>query len=82
MTAKPTDGGDAFPHEGFGSFGVAAPGISLRDWFAGQALIGLTQLAAQDEHFMRGEYGPQVAYGVAKACYVMADAMLRERDGH
>lgn len=44
-------------------------GMSLRDYFAGQALVGL--LASSDQ---------VVHVDVAQTCYVYADAMLKERD--
>lgn len=36
---KKDDGGSAFPHTN--SIGVLHPGMSLRDWFIGQALCGI-----------------------------------------
>lgn len=45
-------------------------GMSLRDWFAGQALGGLLN------HHMLGE---EWRKEVAKSCYLFADAMLAER---
>jgi hypothetical protein len=57
------DGGPAFP--------VATPlgyasitGMTLRDWFAGQALIGMHKLSPED---------------AAKEAYSYADAMLASR---
>ena len=44
-------------------------GMTLRDWFAGQALVGL--LAANEWVHRTG----------AAACYEIADKMLEERDG-
>jgi len=72
-----TDGGPAFPtHPNEGSFSYlsATPGMSLRDWFAGQALQGM----------MAGNW-PQLK-GVtqlfyAKVAYDYADAMLKQREG-
>jgi len=46
---------------------VLSPGMSLRDWFAGQAL-------AQDP----GGEGREEK--IAASCYRFADAMLRERE--
>lgn len=46
-----------------------ATGVPLRDWFAGQALAGLTVDMQQDEVFA----------GVAALSYMYADAMLAER---
>lgn len=60
------DGGPAFPRI---DTAVSAPqsGMTLRDWFAGQALIALTQTLLDE--FM-----------VAHDAYRLADAMLKERD--
>jgi hypothetical protein len=50
------------------------PGMSLRDYFAGQAVIVTTKLAAE----MVGDAGeiPRIA---AQTAYSVADAMLAER---
>ena len=62
---KDRDGGPAFP-----GTAVRIPpivGMSLRDWFAGQALSGLVALQA----------GADLTAGAA---YEYADAMLKARD--
>jgi len=62
------DGGPAFPtryHEDM-------HGMTLRDWFAGQALAGL--LACGEAH---DEHTDSVTAGAA---YKMADAMLTARE--
>ena len=51
------------------------PGMSLRDWFAGQAMSGL--LAANATY--AGSTGNHPA--LAKDAYTTADAMLAERMG-
>ena len=61
--SKPNDGGPAFP------VGLL-PGMSLRDYFAGQAMGG--QLADPD-----GEIDPKL---IAKWSYAYANAMLAERE--
>jgi hypothetical protein len=50
-------------------FGNTDNGMTLRDWFAGQALTG-------------NVFGANVyeAESVAKQCYAIADAMIAERD--
>lgn len=65
----PADGGAAFPRGG--AFGLINEGMSLRDWFAGQALAGLVAnkiaLAASD------------AKRIPELAFVIADTMLAER---
>lgn len=48
---------------------VAYPGMSLRDYFAGQALAGCASI----------ESGWESLDAVAEAAYALADAMMRER---
>jgi hypothetical protein len=71
------DGGPAFP---FGQIseitgqpinGYFAPGMTLRDWFAGQALAGMGVECTSDE-FCHSS--------VAECAYAYADAMLRARE--
>lgn len=72
MVDKINDGGSAFPaagqvgpeHYGF------EPGMTLRDWFAGQALAGLLAACPTDG----GERG------IAHDAYLYADAMLAARE--
>jgi len=59
-------GGPAFP------IGSNA-GMSLRDWFAGQAMQGLIEATV----------GPETVWTpdeLAESAYVMADAMLSQRE--
>lgn len=69
------DGGPAFPvpdsHHANGQVQYGANGMTLRDWFAGQALAGL--LAATDLS------GTHALY--AEESYEFADAMLKARGG-
>lgn len=62
------DGGPAFPNEGVlpTSDLASMNGMSLRDWFAGQALV---TLAADDQTWSQ----------TARAAYTAADAMLAAR---
>lgn len=73
------DGGPAFPrieHLENGDLGrkfvIGAPGMSLRDYLAGQALPGVV-VAQQRE----GVASPELA---AEDAYAIADAMLQRRD--
>lgn len=55
-------------------FCSAQEGMSLRDWFAGQALIGLMTHSAHDHCPLFGDGDP-----FARDAYIVADAMLAER---
>lgn len=68
------DGGPAFPREemrvtGGKEYVAVQPGMSLRDWFAGQALAGLLANRIKDT--------PEKWAAVS---YVLADAMLAARE--
>lgn len=65
------DGGPAFPTKVHGNEGVdwVEPGMTLRDWFAGQALAGWVSDPELTQTY------PEVARG----CYEFADAMIIER---
>jgi hypothetical protein len=62
-------GGRAFPTNGYGD------GMSLRDWFAGQALAGLLAFSPEGCD-SSGNFGFRAA---AKEAYWYADAMLARR---
>lgn len=72
--SAPNDGGPAYPtdtrcHDGQTAWTERCGGMSLRDYFAGQALAGLnavpeSNMTAEDE---------------ARWAYASADAMLKER---
>lgn len=71
--SKQDDGGSVFPEPGprHGEFGPIPcdSGMTLRDWFAGQALpIVIEELGLGDS-----------AAKIASYCYILADAMLEER---
>lgn len=71
MSNPMNDGGPAFPCEGGELSGLHAnPGMSLRDWFAGQALAGCMADYNIGDTFQ----------DVARTCYEIADAMLKERE--
>lgn len=65
----------AFPR----SVGLGSEGMDLRDWFAGQALIG--ELASQHPDFGEDNYddSDEDAEGLAEWSYRIADAMMKER---
>jgi len=92
MSAAPNNGGPAFPSQpGMMSLedGKVTPvgfeGMSLRDWFAGQALAGisaeLVRLALEDgvsQEVAAARVG-EGAVGVAAVAYSLADTMLYVR---
>lgn len=61
------DGGSAFPIVLPSSEPVRSPGITVRDYFAGQFLSSMR---------VAGHIAPDV---IADRCYAMADAMLAAR---
>jgi hypothetical protein len=74
------DGGPAFPVT-IGSQNdqyLCGPGMSLRDWFAGQAMNSL--IKARDAVSMLNG-APDFPYeqNLAEACYLLADEMLKAR---
>ena len=83
MTDKRDDGGNAFPtRQGLGPEQpngwrplIDGPGMSQRDWFAGQALAGMC--AAPAEWFQHNDGGWEK--DAAADAYGLADAMLAER---
>ena len=70
------DGGSAFPI--FNERGISYFGMTLRDYFAGQALA----LALGEANFSDGEpvTSKEMAELLAKDAYLIADAMLKEKD--
>lgn len=72
MSDKINDGGPAFPSEGEGHNNPKyhSPGMTLRDWFAGQALAGILADPAGKGYFKE----------IAVDCYRFADALLAARE--
>lgn len=70
MAQKPNDGGPAFPRPA-SSFSYPLDGMSLRDYFAAQALTGIVGCHANQQ--------PMSDEAAAKA-YAVADAMLTCRE--
>lgn len=85
MNDKREDGGAAFPHPGslneYGSVAVFTErGMSLRDWFAGQAVAAI--LANGDISAIASRLNVSRAdfhASVTRTAYEIADAMLAER---
>ena len=74
MSEEPNDGGPAFPAMLPGG-NYCTPGMSLRDWFAGQALIGAYaawMAECRDANISSAN--------MATECYLIADAMLAARE--
>lgn len=90
--STPPDGGPAFPtrypaNDPRSSGFFTEEGMSLRDWFAGQALQGWLSGPCQGDaldDFDRSDADTEIAFRqhqnlVGKACYGYADAMLEAR---
>ena len=76
MTSK-NDGGPAFPaeydkHHDFQGKPYGTAGMSLRDWFAGQALAGLLSSPFARKDVTWGDFTADA--------YDVADAMLAQRN--
>lgn len=77
VKAMKNTGGPAFPYRysiGTDETALVAEGMTLRDWFAGQALSGMVATGITVD--MDGSMPFENRAGV---CYLMADAMLAER---
>ena len=82
---QPNDGGPAFPQDLQGRRGddPQYQGMSLRDWFAGQALVGIG--ASDLEHsyiWQRFSDDAPSPNGISELCYMIADAMLKARSAN
>jgi hypothetical protein len=73
------DGGPAFPRvgEGFGNPRYDAPGMTLRDWFAGQAMAAALGAFLSDP---KGQPDARNKDIIAASSYAIADAMLAARE--
>jgi hypothetical protein len=82
------DGGPAFPHNvldhGHGVASQLRPGMSLRDWFAGQVAVECLKRSTTitEEHKGGGvsKRHDVDADGAARAAYKFADALLAAKD--
>lgn len=78
--SKVDDGGPAFPKLPTWRPGIdhaepwdyGSDGLSIRDYFAGQALVGMMSNPMYNENTTRN---------IAQVAYMTADAMLKERHG-
>lgn len=71
MSTLDMNGGPAFPTATGSDGGVAFCGMSLRDYFAGQAIAGRAGTL---------EHGVVYAVDLAAECYAIADAMIEHRN--
>jgi hypothetical protein len=74
----PSDGGAAFPQSDLSAYGMgpsvgSQSGMSLRDWFAGQAIQGCLSIIFKED---RPSSNNMTAWA-----YSIADAMLKQREG-
>lgn len=74
MSDEINDGGPAFPSQWDNRDNI---GMTLRDWFAGQALSAVMDLCRGDTP-SPGQYRSQL---FAASAYRIADAMLEARNG-
>ena len=70
MNKKTDDGGPAFPWNHNSISSEDERGLSLRDWFAGQAMLGSR---ARDSRYESWS-------DLAQDAYDIADAMIKERN--
>jgi len=70
METKQNDGGQAFPMIDVVIDGqaIGSAGMSIRDYFAGQALLGIIAHDPMEN-----------SYVMARDCYMIADAMIATR---
>jgi hypothetical protein len=71
-------GGSAFPNITPDMNVDGGPGMTLRDWFAGQALAGWLASYSKDAHHPASE-GENQSEHLAGFSYDLADAMMAER---
>ena len=69
----------AFPNQHNPQTGRQETGMTLRDYFAAQALQGICTISVDDwpEDWKNNEIAPM--HHAAKACYLIADAMMKAR---
>ena len=79
MSARVNDGGPAFPCAFPEMGGGMTPGMSLHDWFAGQAMVGI--MNGSGKITVDGVSVKATPENIAAAAYTVADAMLAARGG-
>lgn len=82
MKSTIDNGGQAYPGPSFTSNGMPNGhdmGMTLRDWFAGQALSGMTSVENMGE--IAQEMGAKPPQFMAYYAYLCADAMIAARKG-
>ena len=57
---------------------IDTPGMTLRDWFAGQALGAIITATSNGQHYPARE-GRSLIQGMTQDAYELADAMLIHR---
>jgi hypothetical protein len=73
-------GGSAFPNHGTSASHPTGPGMTLRDYFAAQALTGWLADAAMNRIMIeKTDDISKAMQMLAEGCYKVADAMLKER---
>lgn len=81
MGVNYSDGGPAFPRDHASD---GHNGMTLRDYFAGQALVGILQMVAAGKTDLGMNFDDEPTphfdpYEAAADAYLLADAMLRNR---
>jgi hypothetical protein len=77
--SKKEDGGPAFP---WGEHGARLGGMTLRDWFAGQAISGMftNEMVLRNVRNKSQKKGIDFSAEVAFQAYTLADEMIKERN--
>lgn len=81
MTNEIDDGGPAFPQNSNDPYRKHTEGMSLRDWFAGQALAGLLASSHQQNLIAAGAQSyQQTIDDCAVESYQFADAVIARKN--
>ena len=80
MSTPTNDEGPAFPMTGEGCHNplYSQPGMTLRDYFAGQTLAGV--LSSGDVEIGNIISDKFVAARLTQSCYIIANAMIKARE--